>query len=117
MRLPLALLLALAAPAAAQDAAPDPEDTQSRIVACTQDIDVPAVTARAEQWAADADFETRVNALCDAGDDAGAIAFATETQDAFYAQDAEAERLRTCLAGVLGDEAMSPGDICADLKD
>lgn len=111
MRLALAFLL-LAAPALAQQRTA--EEIQAQIQACTEDVDVPAVTARAEAWAAAADYEARVARLCEAGRGDEAAALAAETQAAFYAQDSEADGLRACLEGVLGDEALTPGDVCAE---
>ncbi len=111
MRLALALLL-LAAPALAQQRTP--EEIQAQIQACTEGVDVPAVTARAEAWATDAGYEAKVAALCEAGNATEAVAFAEQTQDAYYAQDPEAAKLRACLEGALGDGALSPGDVCGE---
>jgi hypothetical protein len=111
MRLVLAFLL-LALPAAAQDRSA--EEIQARIEACTEAVDVPAVTARAEAWAAAADYEARLATLCEAGLGDAAIALAEETQAAFYAQDPEAQTLRACLEAVLGDDALTPGDVCEE---
>jgi hypothetical protein len=111
MRAVLAFL-ALAVPVDAGAQQRSAEEIQAQIEACTEGVDVAAVTARAEKWAADAGYEAKVAALCAADDGDGAAAYAEETQAAFYAQDAEAEKLRACMAGVLGEEAMSPGDVC-----
>ena len=110
MRLALAFLL-LAAPAVAQQRTP--EEIQAQVEACTAGVDVQAVTARAEAWAAEAGFEAKVAALCTT-DASAAVAFAEETQDAFYAQDAEAATLRACLETALGPVALSPGDVSAN---
>lgn len=108
MRLALAFLL-LAAPAVAQQRTP--EEIQAQVEACTAGVDVQAVTARAEAWAAKAGFEARVAELCESDPEA-AVAFAAETQDGFYGQDPEAATLRDCLEAALGADALSPGNVC-----
>ena len=109
MRLALAFLL-LAAPALAQQRSA--EDIQAQVQACTEGVDVAAVTARAEAWAQAADYEAKIAALCEAGQGDAAVALAEETQAGFYAQDAEAQSLRACLEAALGADALSPGDVC-----
>lgn len=114
MRLVVAAALVLAVPAVAAAQQRSAEEIQAEIQACTEGVDVPAVTARAEAWARDAGYEAKVAEMCEAGDGEAAVAFAEETQAAFYAQDAEADTLRACIEGVLGDEALSPGDVCEE---
>lgn len=104
----LALVLLLAGPALAQD------EMQARLEACLGAIDLDAVGARAEAFAAARDYEARVAGLCAAGDEAGARAFATEVEQAFYAQDPEATRMRACLVEALGEDAIATGVVCDD---
>jgi hypothetical protein len=108
MRTTLALLL-LAAPALAQDPA---AEIEARMNACMAGLDVRAISARAEAWAAERDYEARVAALCESGDAAAAEAYADEVQAGFYAQDPEAARLFACLTDVLGPDALDPGAVC-----
>jgi hypothetical protein len=102
-------LLLLAAPALAQDPAADME---ARMNACMAGLDIQAISARAEAWAAERDYEARVAALCESGDTEAAEAYADEVQSSFYAQDPEADRLFACLTDVLGAEALDPGAVC-----
>ena len=107
MKLFPALCLLLAAPAFAQDPGEAAE-------ACLADIDSEAVGVRAEAFMTARDAEARVDALCAAGDAAGAAALAEEVTEAFYAGDAEAARMRACIVAAFGEEAVAIGDVCAD---
>jgi hypothetical protein len=108
MKLLLALSLLLAAPALAQD------DIEARFDACIGGIDVDAVGARAEAFAAARGYEARVAELCAAGDVAGATAFKKELEAAFYAGDPDAARMRACLADVLGEDALAGEGACEE---
>ena len=109
MKHPLALCLLLATPALAQDPG---AEIEARLDACLGGIDVDAVGARAEAFAAALDHEALVAALCAAGDDAGATVFTKEVEDAFYTGDPDAARMRACLVEALGEEALTADAAC-----
>jgi hypothetical protein len=109
MKLPPLAALLLAAPALAQDPG---ADIQARLDACLGAVDVDAIGARAEAFAAERGYEARVAELCAAGDDAGALAYARQVEDAFYAGDSDAARMRACLVEVLGEDAVAVEAVC-----
>jgi len=108
MKLPLVLCLCLAAPAMAQDVDP----VIAQLEACIGDIDTDAIATRAEAFMAARDAEARVDALCAAGDAAGAVAFAEEVMEAFYAGDPEAARMRACIVEAFGEDEAAVSDVC-----
>jgi hypothetical protein len=108
MRLTFALLL-LAAPAAAQDPGID-----ERLNACMAGLDPDAIGVRAEAFADARGYDARVAELCGAGDRDGAAAFAAKIEADFYAQDAEAARMRGCVAEALGHDDFQARHVCDD---
>jgi hypothetical protein len=106
MRLTSALLL-LATPAAAQD-----PGIEERMNACLAGIDVDAIGVRAEAFAAARGYDARVAEFCGAGDRDGAAAFAAKVEADFYARDAEAARMRGCVAEALGHDDFDTAHVC-----
>lgn len=107
----LALLGLLATPVLAQSPA---EDIGARLEACLGGLDLEVVGARAEAFAAAHDYEARVAGLCAAGDEDGATEFARGVEDAFYASDPDAARMRACMLDALGQAAMPSEAACGD---
>jgi hypothetical protein len=104
---PTFTLLLLAAPALAQD-----PGSEERMNACLAGIDVDAIGVRAEAFAEARGYDARVAALCAAGDRDGAAAFAAKVEADFYARDADAARMRGCIADVLGHDDFQAGHVC-----
>lgn len=86
---------------------------EEKLAACTAGLDVDAITARADAYAASRNYEAHIAELCAAGDSAGAAAFHKEVQAEVNAKDPDAARLMACLEEALGKEAVDPGDLCA----
>lgn len=104
-----ASLLLLAGPALAQD----PAATEERMAACAAGLDVDAISARGEVFAADHDYQAKLDALCAAGDRQGALAFVNGLERDFYASDAEAAKMHACLKEILGDDlGATVDDVC-----
>lgn len=106
MKLFLAACLILAAPAVAQDL----DAASAKLEACLGDLDIDAVADRAETFMADG--QARVDALCAAGDAAGADAVAREVGEAFYAADPDAARMRACIAEAFGPDEVAIENVC-----
>jgi hypothetical protein len=107
LRLTFALLL-LAAPALAQD----PAAIEARMNACLAGVDLDAIGVRAEAFADARGYDARVAELCAAGDRDGAAAFAAKVEADFYARDADAARMRGCVAEALGHDDFRAGHVC-----
>lgn len=107
-----ALLLLLAGPALPA-LAEEPAGTEARMAACAAGLDVDAITARSEAFAAAHDYQQKLDAFCAAGDNEGAYAFTTDLEKAYYASDPEAAKLNACLKDILGgDIGATPDDVC-----
>ena len=101
----VALLLVVGAQVFGQEA-----DLEAQLEACVSGVDLEAIGRRAAAFAEAKGYDARVSVLCGAGDLEGAAAFAAEVEDEFYAQDAEAARVRACMTALIGEE--DPGSPC-----
>jgi hypothetical protein len=70
------------------------------------------VHRRQARHPAEHDYEARLAAFCAAGDLAGATEFTRGLEDAFYASDPEAAKMRVCMVEVLGEEAVRNDPDC-----